>query len=65
MTKFKVCKFVRHHTITINQPTRRNNFPSLLLDVYVQLNVSGVLAPIIRSSTTAVAASGSTIGAWW
>ena len=26
-------------TFQINQPTRRNNFSSLLLDVYVQLNV--------------------------
>jgi hypothetical protein len=36
---FKVCKFVHHHTIQINQPTRCNNFSSLLLDVYVQLNM--------------------------
>jgi hypothetical protein len=28
-------------------------------------HVSGVLMPIIRSSTTAVAASGFTAGAWW
>jgi len=28
-------------------------------------HVSGVLTPIIRSSTTAVAASGFTIGVWW
>jgi len=28
-------------------------------------SVSGVLAPIIKSSTTAVAASGFTFGAWW
>jgi hypothetical protein len=28
-------------------------------------HVPGVLTPIIRSSTTAVAASGFTIGAWW
>ena len=27
--------------------------------------VSDVLTPIIRSSTTAVAASGFTVGAWW
>jgi len=29
----KVCKPVHHHTIQINQPTRCNNFSSLLLDV--------------------------------
>ena len=28
-------------------------------------HVSGVLMPIIRSSTTAVAASGFTVGTWW
>jgi uncharacterized membrane protein len=36
--KFKVCKSVHHHTIPINQPTRCNNFSSLLFDVYVRLN---------------------------
>jgi hypothetical protein len=30
---------VRHQTIQINQPTRCTNFSSLLLDVYVQLNM--------------------------
>jgi hypothetical protein len=30
--EFKVCKSAHHHTIPINQPTRCNNFPSLLLD---------------------------------
>ena len=36
-----VCKSVHHHTFHINQPTRCNNFSSLLLDVYsyVQLNM--------------------------
>jgi len=37
--KFKVCKSVHHRTIQINQPTRCNSFSSLLLDVYVQLNM--------------------------
>jgi hypothetical protein len=31
--------FVHHHTIKINQPTRCNKFPSVLLDVYVTLNI--------------------------
>jgi len=35
----KVCKSVHHHTIQTNQPTKCNNFSSLLLDVYVQLNM--------------------------
>jgi hypothetical protein len=36
---FKVCKFVHYHTIQINQPTRCNNLSSLLLGVYLQLNM--------------------------
>ena len=36
---FKVYKSLHHHTIPINQPTRCNNFPSLLLDVYARLNI--------------------------
>jgi hypothetical protein len=40
-TKLKVCKSVHHHTIQINQPIRCKNFSSLLLDVYVQLNMFG------------------------
>jgi len=35
----KVSKSVHHHTIQINQPTRCNNLSSLLLDVYLQLNM--------------------------
>ena len=36
---FKVCQSMHHHTIKVNQPTRCNNFSSLLFDVYVQLNM--------------------------
>jgi hypothetical protein len=36
---FKVCESVHHHTIQINQPTRCNNLSSLLLDIYLQLNM--------------------------
>jgi hypothetical protein len=39
MYMFKVCKSVHHHTIQTNQPTRCKDFSSLLLDVYVQLNM--------------------------
>jgi len=39
LTMFQVSKSVHHHTIHMNQPTRCNNFSSLLLDVYVQLNM--------------------------
>jgi hypothetical protein len=35
----KVCKSVHHHTIQINHQTRCNNFSSLLLNIYVQLNM--------------------------
>jgi hypothetical protein len=39
MCSLKFCKSVRHRTFQINQATRCNNFSSLLLDVYVQLNM--------------------------
>jgi hypothetical protein len=36
---FNVCKSVHRHTFQIKQPTRCNNSPSLLLGVYIQLNM--------------------------
>ena len=39
LLRFEVCKSVHHHTIQIYQPTGCKNFSSLLLDVYVQLNM--------------------------
>jgi len=39
VVQFKVCKSVHHHKFQINQPTRCKNFSSLLLDVYVELNM--------------------------
>jgi hypothetical protein len=39
--------------------------PIFYLRFIYSSTVSGVLTPIIRSSTTAVAASGFTVGAWW
>ena len=38
-TLYTTLLYVHHHTIQINQPTRRNSFSSLLLDVYLQLNM--------------------------
>jgi hypothetical protein len=56
---FKVCKSVHHHTIQIHQPTRCNNFSSLLLGVYVQLNMfQASSCPSSGATTIAVAASG-------
>jgi len=47
-------------------PTGCNNFSSLLSwCLFTAQHVSGVLTSIIRSSTTAVAASGFTVVAWW
>jgi len=37
--QFDFRKSVHHHTIQINQPTRCNSFTSLLLGVYVWLNM--------------------------
>jgi len=43
----------------LNQPTRCSNFSSLLLDVYVQLNMFRASSrPLSGATTTAVAASG-------
>jgi len=38
-SEIDVRKSVQHHTIQINQPTRCNSFTSLLLDLYVWLNM--------------------------
>jgi hypothetical protein len=52
--------------IQINQPTRCKNFSSLLLDFYVQLNMFWAsTCPLSGATTTAVAASGFTVGTWW
>jgi len=56
---------MHHYTIQINCQLDATASPVLLLDIYLQLYVSGVLPPIIRGSTTAVAASGFTFRAWW
>jgi hypothetical protein len=43
-TAFDVRKSVHHSTIQINYPTRCNSFTSLLLDVYVWLNMFRALS---------------------
>jgi hypothetical protein len=64
-SKFKVCKSVRHRTIQINHQPEATISPVYYPDVYLHLNMFlDVLTPIIRISTTAVAASGFTFGAW-
>jgi hypothetical protein len=56
---FNVCQFVHHHLIQINQPTRCKNFSSLLLNVYVQLNMFREFSPPSSGAqTTAIAVSG-------
>ena len=45
---FDLRKSLHHHTIQINQPTRCNNFTSLLLEVYVWFNM--FRAPLCPSS---------------
>jgi hypothetical protein len=58
-----------HRSFTFNSnksPTRCNNFSVYYPDVSLQLNMfPGVFPPIIRSSMTAVAASGFTFLSWW
>jgi hypothetical protein len=57
---------MHRHTIQINQPTTCNNFSSLLLDVYVQLNMFRASSrPSSEAQPTTVAAAyGFTFGAW-
>jgi hypothetical protein len=40
-------------------------FKFITWHLYTAQHVLGVVTPIISSSTTAVAASGFTVGAWW
>ena len=64
--EFKVCMSVHLHTIPINQPTRCNNFPNLLLDVYILLNMFRASSrPSSGTLQLQVAASGFTVGALW
>jgi isopentenyl phosphate kinase len=60
---FEACKFVHHHTIQINHHLDATIYPVYYTDVYLQTqHVSDILTPIIKTSTTAVTASGFTFG---
>jgi hypothetical protein len=57
-----------HRSFTFNSnksPTWCNNFSVYYPDVFTAQHVSGVFPPIIRTSMTAVAASGFTFASWW
>jgi hypothetical protein len=54
-----------HHTIQINHQLDATISPVFLpWHLFTAQHVLGVLTSIIRSSTTAVAASGFTVGVW-
>ena len=62
--KFKVCKSVHLRTIQINHQPDATIFQFIILTFVYSSTWSGVFLPIIRSSMTAVAASGFTFVSW-
>ena len=63
--KFKVCKSVHHRTIQINHQPDETVFQFIILTFIYSSTCLGRFPPIIRSSMTAVAASGFTFVSWW
>jgi hypothetical protein len=59
-----VCKSVHHRTIQINHQPDATVFQFIILMFVTAQQVSDVFPPIIRSSVTAVAASGFTFVSW-
>jgi len=62
---FEVVRSVHHHTVQTNWPTRCNSFTSLSLDVLCRWTCFGGLHAHHQELTTALRASGFTVGAWW
>ena len=65
LTSFKVCKYVHHRTIKINHQPDATISQFIILTFIYSSTCFGRFPPIIRSSMTAVAASGFTLVSWW
>ena len=62
---FDIGRSVHHHTIQINQPTRCNSFTSLLLEVYVSLNMFRALPHPSSRAHNCINSLWFHFGTWW